>query len=302
MSKESTKSIKFAFFLNLGFSIFEMVGGILVNSISIISDSIHDFGDALSIAITWFLDKKSAKKPDARYTYGYLRFSILGALINSVVLLVGSLIMVYNAVPRLINPQRVDYDGVLILAIIGLVINGLGAYRTARGEAISERTVSLHLLEDVLGWASVLICSVFMKIFDLPILDPILSILISCFILFNVFKNLRKILEVFLEKAPEFDFDGVKAEILENPSIIDMHHFHLWTLDSINKYATLHIVVKDGVTQEEISSIKKYVKDEFAEHGVVHTTVEVEFENEHCGEVNCVIKNVPSASHHHHHH
>lgn len=301
MEKESTKSIKFAFFLNLGFSIFELIGGTLVNSISIMSDSVHDFGDALSIAISWFLDKKSAREPDEKYTYGYLRFSLLGALINCVVLFTGSFIMIYNAIPRIINPQSINYDGVLLLAVIGLFVNGLGVYKTAKGEAISEKTVSLHLLEDVLGWASVLICSIFMKIFDFPILDPILSILISAFILFNVGKNLKRIFDVFLEKSPEINTEEIKKHILKNRFIKDIHHVHLWTLDSINNYCSMHVVIQNNTNKNEIIEIKKYIKEELQEHNIQHATLEIEFCDENCNEQKCLIKAVPTAHSHHHH-
>ena len=279
-----------------------MIGGLFVNSISIISDSIHDLGDAISIAISWFLDKKSESKPDKKYTYGYLRFSVLGALINAMVLLVGSIIMLYNAVPRLINPQAINYNGMFILAIVGLLVNGLGAYKTAKGEAISEKVVSLHLLEDVLGWAAVLICSIFMKIFNISILDPILSILITLFILYNVYKNLRKIFEVFLEKAPSnIDIDAIISKVLGNHIIKDIHHVHLWTLDSINMYATAHVLICDNQNQDDIIQIKHYVKDIFRKFGVSHVTLEIEFLSENCNEHECVVETDYSNHHHHHH-
>lgn len=303
MSEKSTKSIGTAFLLNLGFSIFELIGGIYVNSISIISDSIHDFGDAFSIAISWILDKKSQKKPDSKYTYGYLRMSVLGALINSVVLLIGSTIMIYNAISRLIHPEDVNYNGVLILAVIGLIVNGLGAYKTGKGKAISEKVVSLHLLEDVLGWAAVLICSLLMKIFDLPILDPILSIGISVFILFNVFRNLKKIFEVFLEKAPnDVNTDHIIEKIMDNDLIRDIHHIHLWSIDSINNFGTIHVVLDGDLESDKIIEIKQYVRHEFANHNVAHVTIEIEYENEKCSEHECNIDNMSNGDIHHHGH
>lgn len=301
MSEKSTKSIGTAFLLNLGFSIFELIGGIYVNSISIISDSIHDFGDAFSIAISWILDKKSQKKPDSKYTYGYLRMSVLGALINSVVLLIGSTIMIYNAISRLIHPEDVNYNGVLILAIIGLIVNGLGAYKTGKGKAISEKVVSLHLLEDVLGWAAVLICSLLMKIFDLPILDPILSIGISAFILFNVFRNLKKIFELFLEKAPnDVNTQHIVKGLMGNPLVKDVHHIHLWSIDSINNFGTIHVVLDGNLEADKIIEIKQYVRHEFANHNVAHVTIEIEYENEACNEHECNIDNMSNSDIHHH--
>lgn len=303
MSSESKKNIKFAFLLNLIFSIIELVGGIYVNSISIISDSIHDFGDAASIGLSWILDKKSEKRPNSKYTYGYLRFSLLGALINSTILLVGSIIMIYNAIPRLIEPQEINYDGLLILAIVGLVINGLGVYKTARGNAISQRVVSLHLLEDVLGWAAVLVCSILMKIFNLPLLDPILSILISTFILVNVFKNLKGIFEVFLEKAPhKIDSNSIREALLKNKHIKDIHHLHLWTMDSINNYATIHVIIEDNLLVDDIIDIKNYVRKIFKNNNVNHVTIELEYDGEKCNELECKTNIVNSSHHHLHNH
>ena len=304
MSKKSTNNIKTAFFLNLGFSIFELIGGIYTNSVSITSDSVHDFGDALSIAIAWGLEKKSEKTPNKNYTYGYKRFSLVGALITSIVLIIGSVIMLYNAIPRLINPERVDYNGILILAVIGFIVNGLGAYKTARGNVISEKVVSLHLLEDVLGWAAVLISGIIMKFFDLPILDPILCIFITAFILFNVFRNVKSIFEVFLEKAPDnIDIDSTVNELLENEKIVEMHHIHFWSADSVIPYITLHVKIVDGLSQSEIIDIKEFIRDKFKEKGINHVTLEIGFESENCESIECMPEKTESHSHlgHHHH-
>lgn len=283
------KNIKLAFVLNLTFALFEFVGGLIVNSVSILSDSIHDFGDALSIAISWFLDKKSNKEANKKYTFGYKRFSILGALINVVVLLSGATIMLINSVPRIIHPEEVNYNGVIFLAIIGFLVNGFAAYKTSKGEKISEKVVSLHLIEDVLGWASILICSIFMKIFDAKILDPILCVLISLFILFNAIKNLRKILEIFLQKSPnEINLENILEKIKnENPNITDIHHVHFWSLDGVNHCVSFHMVLKDDTSVSEIIKAKNDSKKLLLKNKINHTTIETEFESENCDSLIC---------------
>lgn len=302
MSKKSASNIKTAFFLNLVFSVFELIGGIYTNSISIISDSVHDFGDALSIAIAWGMEKKSEKAPNKNYTYGYKRFSLVGALITAVFLIVGSVVMFYNAIPRLLNPEQVNYNGILILAIIGIIVNGFGAYKTARGNVISEKVVSLHLLEDVLGWVAVLVSGVIMKFLDLPILDPILCILITAFILFNVFKNIKSIFELFLEKAPDnIDIDSIISELLENEKIIELHHIHFWSADSVILYVTFHVKIVDGLSQMEIVNIKNFIKDKFKEKNINHITLEIEFESENCNSVECISEKCELQSHLGHH-
>jgi cobalt-zinc-cadmium efflux system protein len=290
--KKSTKNIRVAFFLTLSFSIIELVGGILTNSTAIITDALHDFCDSISIAVSWILEKKSEKKPDLKYTYGYGRLSVLGALINSVMLIVSTAAALIVAVPRIINPAAIHYDGVLLLAVFGLVINGYAAFRTAKGKSLNEKTISLHLLEDVLGWASVLVTGVVMKFLDLPILDPILSIVIAAYMLFNVVRNLKKIFEVFLEKAPnDVSVDGIKEHLLRHEAIKDIHHVHLWSLDGMLKYITLHASVCDTVTYaDDIIAVKNFIKEELAEHGITHSSVELEFAREVCGSVECRVE------------
>ena len=304
MKRKSSKNIFVAFILNLFFSIVELIGGMLTNSISIMSDSVHDFGDAISIAVAWLLEKKSEKKPDNKYTYGYARYSVLGAFITSVVLLVGSIVMIYNAIPRLLNPQTVNYDGMLLLGILGLVVNGTGALITAKGERINEKAVSLHLLEDVLGWISVLAISVVMKLFNAPILDPILSLGITLYILWHVIRNIKSVFEIFLEKAPEnIKFEEFKEELIkENSDIKDIHHIHLWSADGINTYATMHVVVDDNITNTKIINLKKEINHEALHHNISHVTIEIEFESEKCENEECNVEISSEHLHKHHHH
>lgn len=306
MSKKSSKNIFLAFMLNLIFSIIEFVGGILTNSISIISDSIHDFGDAISIAVSWILEKKSEKKPDAKYTFGYARYSVLGALITSTVLLLGSVVMIYNAVPRIINPVEVNYDGMILFGILGVIINGAGAVITSHSGKLNEKSVSLHMFEDVLGWIAVFIASILMKVFDLAIIDPILSIFITLYILWHVLRNYQNIFSIFLQKAPDnIEFEKFKSELLEeNKMITDIHHTHVWSLDGVNTYISLHAVVPNSVSVDDIIKIKRDIKHEAIHHSIYHTIIEIEFENEICDDKEC---NVDINSemldlHHHHHH
>lgn len=303
INKKNSKNIMIAFILNIVFAVIELIGGILTNSVSIISDSIHDFSDAISIGIAFFLEKKSLKKPDDKYTYGYLRYSVLGALITSTFLLMGSVVILYNAIPRIINPQTVDYNGMLILGIIGVLINGAGTLITSKGNKLNEKVVSLHLLEDVLGWLAVIIVSVVMKMFDLPILDPLLSIGITIFILYNVFKNLKSIFEIFLEKAPSnIDFEKLKEELLKNnENILNIHHIHLWTIDGEKIYATMHVVVPNNIDKNVIIELKKYINNEAFIYKITHITLEIEYESEICDNLKCENKQKEITMHKHTH-
>lgn len=304
MKRKSSKNIFVAFLLNLSFSIVELVGGIFTNSISIISDSVHDFGDAISISVAWILEKKSEKKPDDKYTFGYARYSVLGAFITSMVLLVGAVFMIYNAIIRITNPVEVNYDGMLLLGVLGLVVNGLGAMVTSKGNKINEKAVSLHLLEDVLGWVAVLVTSIVMKVFDAPVLDPILSIGITMYILKHVVQNLKRVFEIFLEKAPETsEFEEFKNKLIdENKNIIDIHHIHVWSADGVNTYAMMHVVIPDSIEMKDIIELKKKINYEASHHNIVHVTIEMEFESEKCEHEECDVEINENVMHEHHHH
>lgn len=294
---KTEKNILFAFILNLVFSIFEFFGGIFTNSVAILSDSIHDMGDALSIGISFFLEKKSKKKPDNNYTYGYVRYSVLGGLITNVILLVGSLLVIYNAVLRIIEPVEVNYKGMIIFAIIGVVMNFIAAYLTREGNSINQKSVNLHMLEDVLGWVVVLIGAIVMNFTDIKILDPLMSIGVALFILINTLKGLKQILDLFLEKTPQgINIVDLKEHLQKIDGVNDIHHIHVWSIDGYNNYATMHIVTKSS----DINTIKKEIRKELAEHGICHAILETE--DEACDDVDCKPNLNIENTHHHHHH
>ncbi len=295
---KSYKKILVAFILNITFSIFELVGGILTNSVSIISDSVHDFGDAISIGISLILEKISKRKPDSNYTYGYARYSILGALITTIVLTVGSIFVIINSINRILNPEPINYNGMIIFAIFGVVINFMAAYFTKDGKSINQKAVNLHMLEDVLGWVVVLIGSILMRFTNIVLLDALMSISIAMFILINALKNIQYILDLFLEKIPkDISIEEIKKHILSIEGIDDVHHIHIWSMDGINNYSTMHIVTK----KKNIQEIKNKVKEEMQEHNISHTTIEIEKNLNDCNDKECNVK-VNNGVHHHHHH
>ena len=294
---KTEKNILIAFILNFVFSLFEFVGGALTGSVAIISDAVHDIGDAASIGISYFLEHKSKKQPDEVYTYGYGRFSVIGGLITTVILLVGSIVVIYNAVLRIFNPTPIDYSGMIILALIGAAVNLIAAFVTREGDSINQRAVSLHMLEDVLGWIVVLIGAVVMRFTEFAVIDPIMSIGVAIFIFINAIKNLKQIENLFLEKLPQgIDLDEIKEHLEKIEGVEDVHHIHIWSMDGYNHCATMHIVV-GGEAQE----IKKKVREELNEHGIGHVTLEIEAPGEHCNNEHCHIDHKDNGGHHHHH-
>ncbi len=286
-----------AFILNFFFSIFEFVGGILTGSVSIASDAIHDFGDALSIGISFFLERKSKKHADKTHTYGYARYSVVGSVITTAILIIGSVIVIYNAVLKIINPTTIHYDGMIIFAIVGTAVNFIAALFTHGKGSLNQKAVNLHMLEDVFGWIIVLIGAVVMKFTNFALLDPILSILLALFIFVNAVKTLKEAFDIFLEKTPkDIDLNEIKEHLLHIDGVIDVHHIHVWSMDGENNFATMHIVANG-----DTAKLKKEIKEELAEHSIPHSTIEFEKEYETCEEKECNIKMVEASCHHHHH-
>lgn len=295
---KSEKNILIAFILNLFFAVFEFVGGVLTGSVAIMSDAVHDLGDAASIGIAWFLERKSKKQPDHIYTYGYARYSVVGSTVTTLILLVGSGLVIYNAVERIIHPVAIHYNGMILFAVVGVLVNLCAAWFTRKGDSLNQKAVNLHMLEDVLGWVVVLIGAIVMRFTDFTLLDPILSIAVALFIIYNAVLNLKAALELFLEKIPH----GICVEELQEhlchiDGVEDVHHIHVWSMDGTNHYATMHIV-----TDADSHAVKDAVRSELREHGIRHATLELEATNEHCHEKVCHVETSEGGHHHHHHH
>lgn len=293
---KTDKNILIAFILNLSFSLFELIGGMFTHSVAILSDSIHDFGDAVSIGFAYVLEKKSRRQADDRHTYGYRRYSVLGGLITTVILIVGSIVMIWEAVERIITPVEINYRGMIWLAVIGVVVNVIAAYVTREGDSLNQKSVNLHMLEDVLGWIVVLIGAIVMNFTDIGILDSLMSIGVALFIFCHALKNLRQMIDLFLEKTPaDIDIAHLKSHLLEIEGVEDVHHLHIRSMDGYNHYATLHVVTHAA----DLPRLKAMIREELAEHHIVHAVIETETEN--CGETECrpVYTAKSSGGHHH---
>ncbi len=294
--KSTEKNIFIAFILNLSFSLLEIVGGLFTNSVAILSDAIHDFGDAFSIGFSYFLERKSKKKPDETYTYGYLRYSVLGAFITTIILTIGSIVVLSGAIYRIIRPVPLHYEGMILLAILGIIMNFLAAYKTREGDSLNQKAVNLHMLEDVLNWVVVFIGAIVMKFTDITYIDSIMSIGIALFLLKQALENLKNILNLFLAKVPRhLHVDEIKKELLKISKVKDVHHIHVWSMDGVHHYITLHVVVSNVKDFE----IKSLVKEKLETLGITHATVEMELPQDDCHEKECAVSNV--VIHHHHH-
>lgn len=283
-----TKNLKAAFFLNLAFTIIEIIGGFFTNSVAILSDALHDLGDSLSLGLSWYFQNVSKKGRSKKFSYGYGRFSLLGAIINAVVLLTGSIIIITEAIPRILNPETPDTEGMIYLAILGVVVNGAAVLKLKRGVSINEKVVSLHLLEDVLGWIAVLIGAIIMHFYDAPIIDPLLSLGIATFILFNVFRNLKQSFRIILQGTPKGIPINKIIESIENiEGIKSIHDCHMWTLEGEQNIFSAHLVVDENHQIKDLISLKKEVRKLLHDAGVEHATLEFETEEEDCQLEDC---------------
>lgn len=279
----SSDNLKTAFILNAGFTVIEIFGGVYTNSIAILSDAVHDLGDSLSLGLAWYFDRLSKREKTSEHTYGYRRYSLLGGLITAIVLIVGIAFVLWNAIARLFSPEEVNAPGMMVLAVIGIVFNGAAVLKVRKGSSLTEQVVSWHLLEDTLGWVAVLIGAGIMSVWDLPIIDPLLSIAISLFVLYNVLRNLRKVFNVFLQKTPEaFDLEKFEQAIAAHPKVLSAHHTHSWSIDGESHVLTTHLVMERTASRKEIIEVKGQVRDMLDKKTFEHVTVDVELEGEEC--------------------
>lgn len=279
----SSERIGWAFLLNFFFTIIEFIGGWLTNSTAIMSDAVHDLGDTLSIGSAWVLNKLGKKQASDEFSYGFRRLSLFGALLNGLVLTIGSIWIMTEAIPRLFNPVMPEAEGMLLLAIFGVCVNGFAAYKLSSGTTLNERILNWHLLEDVLGWVAVFIVSIVLMFADVPILDPLLSIAFTLFILINVARNLWTTVKLFAQSSPDENLSSsIKKSLMNLEFVDDLHHFHLWSLDGESHVLTAHLEMDQRLTIKQQEDLKLNIKHQLAGFKLAHTTIELEWPDEKC--------------------
>lgn len=278
-----TGNVKVAFFLNLGFTIIEIIGGLYTNSLAILSDALHDLGDSLSLGLSWYFQKLSQKGRSKTFSYGYKRFSLLGAIINAIVLAVGSTFILSKAIPGLFNPEESDAQGMLYLAILGIIVNGAAVLKLRKGISLNEKVVSLHLLEDVLGWVAVLMGSIIMMYVEAPFIDPLLSVLISIFVMYNVYRNLKKSVLVVMQGIPEeISIEKIRRKLQNITHIKNVHDVHIWSMDGNYHIMSIHLQLDDNYRLSELQSVKDKVRSLLHDASINHITIEFEGKDEVC--------------------
>lgn len=284
-SEAATRRFLLAFLMNLAFAVIELIGGVLTNSVAVTSGALHDFGDAIAIGLAIGFEKISRKKSDTEFSYGYRRYSTLAALVTGLILLAGSAVILVAAVPRLLRPEAPETNGMLGLAFLGLAVNGFAAWRMSKGTSLSERMIVWHLLEDVLGWALVVVGAFVMKFFGWPQVDAAMGCVMALWIVWNVARNLKETLRVFLQGVPEnFDLEHLIGHVLKLEGVKGMHHVHVWSLDGERHILTGHLIVDAKYDNLQIAKIKSDVKLVLQNHQVFEATLETEPEGFDCAD------------------
>lgn len=273
--KKAGQNLAFVFVMNLTFNILVIAGGLATNSMAILADCIHDLADTISIAIAWFLEHVAQKDSSDKYSYGYQRFSILGAVIISVFVIIMAFVILSEAVPRLFHPESVDAGGMLLVAIVGIIFKSISVYRLHDGETFNEKAILFHQLGDVFEWIAILILSIVLMFWEgAPYLDPFVSIGIAIWLIFNLGRNLIKSVQVLLQKTPDnFDVDEFRTQILAIEGVNAIDDFHIWSLDGIDSVMTLKVDVDFG---KNVENIKKEIYDISGKYHVLDITIELD--------------------------
>lgn len=279
---EARDNIRVAFFINVGFTCLELICGIFTNSIAIVSDALHDLGDSFSLGLAWYLERKaSSKKHSQKFTFGYARFRLLGALVNALVLIGGSVYIMIEAVARFQNPEPVKSLWMMGFAILGVAANGYAAWRMRGANSLNEKVISWHLLEDVLGWVAVFIISIVLQFKDWYFLDPALSIGVTMFILFGVGGRLWETVHLLLQGVPaDLSVNEIETQLQNVDHVLSMHHTHVWSLDGKHHVLTTHLILKNISDYKEIDKVRNAAIDAIQEFSFSHITIQIELENE----------------------
>lgn len=284
------KNMRVALALNASFTVIEFVGGIYTNSVAIISDAIHDLGDTIAIGAALVLEKQSGKGRTAMFSYGKRRFSILAAFLTSLILIVGAAIILREAIPRFFAIEPVKTTGVLWLAVAGILFNGLAILRLRQGghQSLNQRAVMLHLVEDALGWIAVLIGAIIMYFTNWFWIDPLLSVAIAAFVLYNAIRNIVATLRIFLQAAPaSVDTQAIVDELLKLPGVQAVHDVHLWSMDGEKNVLSLHLVVDSSIDMRAAGRLLQQARDITTARNIYHPTIQVEPAGIHCSLENC---------------
>lgn len=275
---EAKENISVTFILSLVFNFIVLFGGIYTNSVAIMSDAIHDFSDTFCLLVSWILERFSLKEKNDKYTYGYQRLSVLGAVITSTAVIIASVIVIYESLTRLLSVVTPDAEGMFLFAIIGILFKGYSTYKVYKGQTYNEKAISIHMFGDVLRWVAILILSILLMFWDVAILDPIISLVIAVWLIYALGKTLVSSFRILLQRVPSiYKFNQLKSEILSIDEVEEVVDLHFWSLDGIDQIITAKLRVK---TEDfnKLNSIRHEINHIADEFNASESTVEFIFD------------------------
>ena len=284
--RKSENRILVAFLLNMIFTFVEICGSALTGSVTILSDAVHDFGDCIALAMAWRIEKLSKRPANERYQFGYRRFSVVAGLVNNLILLAGGVVLIVASVQRFFHPRAIDGRGMLVFAVFGILVNGTAMLLTAKGKNINEKTISMHMLEDVLTWFTVFFVGVVMCFYELPVLDSLLSVAMTLVIFAGVFRNLKKITAIITVRSPlePHEYRELKARIDGLNGVGVLEDLRLFTMDGEDKNAEACLVLYEEISAEDMMQLFLQVKKSCEDFGIGHTVIQVRYEVSSTGE------------------
>lgn len=272
---KSAKNISFAFFLNIIFMVIVTIGAIFTNSMAILADLLHGLSDTFALGFSWFFQRFSEKKEDEKFTYGYRRFSLLGAIITSTIIILGSIYVFFESIDRLFAPVTPHAEGMILVAIFAIILKTASVLKLRSSKTLNEQAVSIHLIGDLLGWIVLLGVGITLLFYNIPDLDVFLSIAITIWMVYNLAKTLFFSFKILLLRAPEkINQSKLKSEILSIEGIDDIVKFYLWSIDDQKNILTVKIHLTDDLKVSDTEKIKEAIDNLCLLHGIEEINIE----------------------------
>jgi len=278
--RKSETRIMLAFLLNLFFTFVEIWGSAVTGSVTILSDAMHDFGDCIALGMAWRMEKLSKRPPSERYHFGYRRFSVVAGLVNNIILLMGGVVLIVTSVQRFFAPRPIDGRGMLMFAVFGILMNGIAMLLTAKGKNINEKTISMHMLEDVLTWVAVFVVGIVMCFFDLPVLDSLLSIGMTFVIFAGVARNLKKIFDIITVRSPLVikEYRELREQLAELNEFGGVEALRVCTMDGEDRNAEVCLVLYEEIAAEDMMNLFSQVSQCCKEFRIKQSVIQIRYE------------------------
>lgn len=279
------KSLLIATFLNLVITVVEIAGGILSGSLALLSDALHNLSDTFATFIAYLATVIGKRQADQKRTFGYKRLEILAALINAVVLIVMSFFLLKEAWYRWQNPTPINSIIMLVVGMIGLLANlyAVLILRKEAGKNLNVKAAYIHLIGDSLTSVAVIIGGVLIQIYKISWIDPLITLVISVFIIRSGFVILKQSVNILMQSAPDhLDLPAIKKQVEQQPEVLNMHHMHAWMLTDQEVHLEAHVELKSDLKLSQVKRVQheleRYLKGEI---GIGHITLQFEFKTDH---------------------